>query len=109
MKKITKDDVTFTIDLLPEDSSPRDLGFDEETAEYILERLEANEWGWCIVKVTARLEEWTGSAYLGGCSYESESEFVNDPYFDDLCNDAFERLVEEIDSTVTALRKLDII
>jgi len=49
-----------------------------------------SKWGWCTVRVQVTLDDGrVGEAFLGECSYESESDFVlNSGYFSGLVRDA---------------------
>lgn len=55
---------------------------DPESERWIAAQLEAgNTWAWCVVTVTATLDddsETRGLAVLGGCSYESRADFERD-------------------------------
>lgn len=54
-----------------------------------------NIWGWCSVVVTVTVEadggRFVGISTLGGCSYESETDFMKDDvYFNQLVDEATE-------------------
>ncbi len=50
---------------------------DREAEEWIASQLaDGNEWAWCLSRVVATWEGFTGDAYLGGCSYLSEADFM---------------------------------
>lgn len=50
---------------------------DREAEEWIASQLaDGNEWAWCLTCVVATWEGYTGKAYLGGCSYLSEADFM---------------------------------
>ncbi len=52
-----------------------------------------NRWAWCCVEVRAEFRGLTGTAILGGCSYESEEDFkAPGGYFDDLRTEATDEL-----------------
>ena len=68
-------------------------GDEEEDRRYedmILERLNAGDvWAWAQVEVQASLPDGrTGSAYLGGCSYDDENNFKEGGYYEDLIAEA---------------------
>jgi hypothetical protein len=68
-------------------------GDEEEDRRYedmILERLDAGDvWAWAQVEVQASLPDGrTGSAYLGGCSYDDENNFKEGGYYEDLIAEA---------------------
>lgn len=105
-RKLTRKDVTFTLYCLPEDMPVRgnylasgDPAYDKQVEDKILSDLEYNPWAWCLVRVTAGLEgsALRGVAYLGGCSYESEQQFREDNYFDDLCDEALRDLQQQVE------------
>jgi hypothetical protein len=94
-------------------------GDEEEDRRYedmILERLDAGDvWAWAQVEVQASLPDGrTGSAYLGGCSYDDENNFKEGGYYEDLiaealidaerleapCIDADRKLMEDLLSFV---------
>lgn len=115
---LTREDVDFSISVHPETdhwvgnvcaSGDREV---DRLAEKWVERqvlFEGNEWAWCIVCITAEIEGFEGTAYLGGCSYESEADFKAGGYYEDLCDEAFEdlcRTVEEVRERVVRLGNL---
>ena len=105
MRKLTMDEVEFTLSCEPEQESIEgncsavDEEVDRETAEWIYDQLDnGNEWAWCQVEVVAHWKEWSGSSYLGCCSYRSEEEFCQPGgYHDDLKHEALERLNEQVE------------
>lgn len=91
-------EITYTIRCEPEDRDYRKEGFDREAVEWIAENLaRGNAWAWCWVLVEASIEldgeTFVGSASLGGCNYESEALFREDPYFSDLKDEARDALL----------------
>jgi hypothetical protein len=99
-------DVTFTIECLPEDSQVRgnaiDSGnsdFDKSVEDKILYELEnGNDWYWCVAKVTAEWRGIKGDTYLGGCSYESEEQFKQDLYYENMRREAYNELINNLKS-----------
>jgi hypothetical protein len=77
---------TFRIKLHEEDHAPDDDFEDPETLAWVKRQIaQGNEWGWCCVEVVAELDgNFSGYDYLGGCSYESEENFKNDGYYEDM-------------------------
>jgi hypothetical protein len=70
-------------------------GNEEEDRRYedmILERLDNGDvWAWADVEVQATLPDGrTGSAYLGGCSYDDENNFKEGGYYEDMVLSAVE-------------------
>lgn len=110
--RITKDDVTFEVHAYPEDMrlegnamASGDEALDKQVCDEIRARLERGDvWAWCIVRVTATVtvhytcgacsyaDEVSTSDELGGCSYESERDFVSDAYYEDMCANLVYRL-----------------
>lgn len=72
---------TIEIFCLPEHEGPEGsfaMGDDAEDAKIcaeIRERMEWNDWAWCVVRVVATFAGQSGDDYLGGCSYDSEADF----------------------------------
>lgn len=59
-----------------------DDDFDRACEDDIRRQLESgNVWAWCVVKVSAHFEGFTGNAYLGACSYASEKDFLECDYY----------------------------
>jgi hypothetical protein len=98
-------EVTYTLECLEEDQQVRgnamcsgDAALDKETEDFILRELRAgNPWAWCCVKVTAQCGDYTGTDYLGCCSYRSEAEF-REPggFFDGMKAQAREDLIRHL-------------
>ena len=88
------DDCWFKVECLEEDmpitgnASAIDDETDAQIESEIAESLNhGNPWAWCCVKVTCGFDDWqiTGTDHLGGCSYKSEQDFVeNSGYFQDM-------------------------
>jgi len=92
-------EVEFCIDVEPETSSFEDsFGADPEVCESIRESLDrGNEWAWCTVGVVAKWGGFTGTAYLGECSYLNEGDFIeNSGYFKGMKKAAVADLKEQI-------------
>ena len=56
----------------------------EAEIKELLEKTENNVWRWCSVQVTISYNGIEFSDYLGGCSYESEEDFKEGGYYDDM-------------------------
>lgn len=109
---IPESEITYTLTLEPEYESfegnfaTGDDDLDQSTEEWIREQLEAgNEWAWCSVKVTASWNGFKGSDYLGMCSYQSEDDFREGGYFEDMKAEARTALVTEVESAYVRSRK----
>jgi hypothetical protein len=109
--RVTKADVTITLraeenDIGPEESyllpgikhSRRDAKLFVEAVEEMTEK--HGLWGWCQVTVTVRLGPLEGESHMGGCSYESDDDFIqNSGYYNDMVSDAIADLQNSVDAT----------
>lgn len=110
MKELTKEMVTFSIDL-EEELTPVQVALSEKQTgvdhqAYIHKVLEddgRNPWLWCCVKVTAKFKELKGTAYLGQCAYESYLDFKKGGYYEQMEEEAFEELKKKVDEIVQGL------
>jgi hypothetical protein len=77
---------------------------DKSAEDYIRAELErGNEWAWCCAHVRAECEDFTGDAYLGGCSYGSAEEFkAPGGYYADMCQEALDDLRAGMVDTINA-------
>jgi hypothetical protein len=79
-RKLTASEVTFTIELEPEDTEVRgnvvasdDDAIDKQCEDEILERLDRGDIeAWCCVKVTASWNGYHASESLGCCSFSGD-------------------------------------
>lgn len=98
------DKATYTIRIHPEDMPVRgnaiasgDDDFDKKVEDELIERLDNGDlWAWCCVEVVAEYGGFTGSAYLGGCSYKDEQDFAAGGYNEDMKDEAREALEDEL-------------
>jgi hypothetical protein len=72
-----------------------DLEFDNKYISELNDRLGRGDiWAWCCVEVKCILNDEegeplvSGSAYLGGCSYDNETDFRNCVYYSDMQEEA---------------------
>lgn len=81
---------------------------DEQTRKWIRDELAAgNTWAWCVVRVRASWNGFVGEAYLGGCSYKSKEDFVeNSGYWEDMCTEAFNDLLTGLERMAQRLEPL---
>lgn len=97
-RKLTESEVTFTVELEPEDmsvsghfiSGDPDYAVEERELEerIITEASQGNVEAWCCIKVTASWDGFTAVDYLGACSFLEDgthrsvagqvSEYVDD-------------------------------
>lgn len=104
--------IDYEIKIHPEDMPVRgnvcaiDEDQDREAEDYVLAELErGNDWAWCMVEVRATVEingqTFHGSDYLGGCSYDSEEDFKRGGYYEQMCDQAREDLLNYLKHEVT--------
>lgn len=99
-------DVEFNVFSLAEDipvegnASAIDPKTDKKIANEIYKQLEnGNEWAWCTVKVECNYRGFTGTAYLGACSYKNHKDFIaNSGYYEDMKDKAYQELIRIIKS-----------
>ena len=75
----------------------------------VIERIEAgDDWAWCCVHITAQIPGigLTGDAYLGGCTYENESQFRESAYFEDMKDEALSDLLTQLKAASLACTEL---
>jgi len=112
MKKLTEENVKFSVECHPEDVTVRgncssiDPVTDAEAEKWILDQLESgNQWAWCAVRVTATLlyrdgrkSNITGENWIGCCSYFGASDFCKPGgYWDDMKLEALADLQSKVD------------
>ena len=84
-----------------------------DAVSWVIEELEqGNEWAWCTARVKVylpQLPELTESAYLGACSYNSEEDFKDGGYYQDMIHEAMQALENRLNETfeeIALLRKV---
>jgi len=83
-----------------------DDAHDRAVEDRTLAELESgNVWAWCSVQVSVVLDGFTGEAYLGGCSYDSEESFRKDAYFEDMVREARDDLARKLELAHDTLTK----
>lgn len=110
MKTLTKDMVKFTITPEEEHASiDKALGFEFTGADHsdYIKKVKRdngrNIWLWCTIKVTASFQGLEGTAYLGCCAYRNEKDFIAGGYYEQMQDEAFDELKEQVDAVVNAL------
>jgi hypothetical protein len=107
--------ITYTLHVHPEDMPVRgnvmasgDDELDKRVEDEIIDRLNrGDDWAWCTVEIRAEYRGLIGAAFLGGCTYDSERDFVeNSGYYEDLCHEARQNLLAEIDEAIQNAVKL---
>lgn len=117
--QVTEDGITYTLyveqDDMPVRGNAMASGNDAEDREYedeIIARLnDGDVWAWAQVTVKASIEidghEFTGEDYLGGCSYDDVTDFMeHGVYWDDMKAAAREELLKKLYSAVKAYETL---
>ena len=85
-----------------------DAAADRECEDEIIARLDNGDtWAWACVTVVAKCEGFEGRATLGACSYQDEADFRAGGYFADLCNEAREDLLANIENVRTRLARIE--
>lgn len=81
---------------------------DRKVEDEILARLDGGDvWAWAAVEVRATLGRYTGSDYLGACSYADEADFrANSGYFDGMRGEALKALTASIEDAQEYLTQL---
>ncbi len=76
--------------------------FDDSSAvDWIREQLQmGNRWAWCCAHVSATYGDIQTDTYLGACSYESEQDFKNGGYYEDMVDEVIEELADRIETMV---------
>jgi len=98
--KETRDGFEIVLSVKPEDMPPHWDETEEERAE-TLRKINDGVWAYFVARVEARKEGITlGTAYLGGCCYDSVSQFVKEgDYYGDMVDEA----VDEARKTIAKL------
>jgi len=105
MINIPVSECTFKFEALPEDMQP---DFDESINAIIRHQLDAgNPYAWFVARVTCHWKSFAYSAYLGGCSYTDEEDFMQCEYYTDMVNEAHEGLTNSINETYAILKAVD--
>lgn len=115
LRRLKESDISLTIEAEPEDIAPefylsfKNTGFDHtDTIRHIRQRLNlGQQWAWCCVNVTARYELWTGTAYLGCCSYKNKTDFIaNSGYYKQMVQEALDDLNKDIRNVFESISSL---
>lgn len=84
-----------------EDTDPEHHYSDPEDAESVRERMRGGSaWAWACVTVKVELYGLSSESSLGGCSYESEADFKQSGYYDDMVDAGVEELAQDIERIV---------
>jgi len=101
-------EVEFIVEILPEEAPVRgnacctgDDDFDRQVEDEILADLAGgNDWAWCSVKVTARVDSIEGTAYSRYCNYTNKTAFFDDPH----CAAMEEQALRELRDKLAGMR-----
>lgn len=80
-----------------------------QEAEILQALQNGNQWAWCTVQVVAThrsFPEFSGTDFLGCCNYESEEDFRNSDYFQDMKKEAIAQLTNRLEDATQALKQL---
>ena len=112
MRKLTKDEVKFSVEIESEDMQVRgnymcteDPESDKKDEDEILARLERGDiFAWCVIKVTAKWEEFEGFAIIGGVSFSEDENGMKQAEIEaeeyGLHEEALDQLNKEINAYV---------
>ena len=108
LRPLTLEDITITVTAADELLHPSELlseCMSEGEINALLEEAQTqNEWKWCIVEVKGEFNGLEFSDYLGGCSYESEEEFIKTSgYYKDMCQTVLKGLQDEFNELIAEL------
>lgn len=101
------DNIKYSYTVEPEDELPSDHFEDAESVKWVCKEIDkGNQYAWFCAKVTATLGSFSASTYLGCCSYKSKEDWENDPYYNDMKEQARTELFQEIKDSKSELDKL---
>src|SRR5512147_2555632 len=102
--KFRAEDVTYTLELEPEQDAPEGhFSYDtEEENRAAVAAIRAgiasgNEWAWCWIRVVATWNGIEGTDSLGGCSFADRADFEASGYWSDMKHEALKHLESEIE------------
>jgi hypothetical protein len=102
------DSLRVTVNALDEDYSYKTSYADDPEFVASIDAMVAKDelWGWCVVcvSVTHVATGLAGDAFLGGCSYENQNDFIeNSDYYNMLVADALAELNDNINNLLKKL------
>jgi len=70
-----------------------DDDYDKKIEDELIQRLEHDVWAWALVQLYVSYPNGsrTESSYIGGCSYKSAKDFIENGYFDDMVEECHHR------------------
>ena len=98
----TRDGFDIALSFAPEDCAP-DWDMTEGEKIDLFDKIDRGVLLWFMARVEAKKGRLTlGADYLGGCCYESVSDFVRGGYYDDMVNEALREARKTISALVAA-------
>ena len=85
--------------------STGDRAYDTKQEDKILADLEWNQWAWCHVEVKGTWHGIQASAHLRCCSYESEKDFIEGGYCDDMKHEVVQELAAIAQAIIEAAKQ----
>ena len=84
-----------------------DRDMDENQLKYIREQYEnGNEYAWFCAHVKVKFKGWEVDDYLGGCSYKSRKDFIeNSGYYLDMVNNCIEQINRGIEDYNNSIKR----
>ena len=84
---------------------PIEREYARQDIDWIYTQLEryGNWWAWCVVEVRVTWCGLSESAILGACSFKNEQAFIDDGYYDDMCDEALDRLNKHLNDLYDVL------
>lgn len=81
---------------------------DKKVEDGILKRLNLGQtWAWASVKVEAYINGFTGTDYLGCCSYKNTQDFIkNSMYYSDMKHEAKGDLLNQLNAACETLKTI---
>lgn len=102
--KFRAEDVTYALEVEPEQDSPEGHFAYETEAEnqaavaaIYAAIASGNEWAWCWIRVVATWNGIEGSDSLGGCSFTDRADFEQSGYWSDMQHNALRDLESAIE------------
>lgn len=97
---IEREDVHFTVHVHEDAHSSYKDHFSGEDLIWVRDELEiGNQWAWCVVEVRAECP-YTGlaeSTFQGQSSYGDEDDFLDSPFYEEMCDEVYEMLVDRLE------------
>lgn len=80
---------------------------DKRVEDEIIFKRRTNRWAWCAVELTAEIDGFEGTAYLGCCSYKNKDDFINNSgYYEDMKEEAIQQIIAQLKAAEATLAKI---